>query len=114
MLRDQQVLDDASAYKMFLNDPFECGWIAPSIPGAFRVHHRNRSAFADTKAVDLRAKNSSLLGKSELSEPAFQILPSGDSAFQVAALRFGLLGAEENMATRDRYADGRRDFLLGF
>jgi hypothetical protein len=47
---------------MLLDDPFEDCRIARSIPGAFGIDDRDRTAFADPEAIDFRAKDTALLG----------------------------------------------------
>src|SRR5678815_5562127 len=94
MLRNEQIVDDAPADEMLLDDPLERGRITLAIPGAFRIDNGDRPAFTDAKAIGLAAQDAALLGQAKLLQSAFQILPRGDPAFHVAALRLALLGAE--------------------
>src|SRR3954470_22664954 len=97
---------------MLLDDPLERGRIALAIPGTLRIHERDRTALADPEAIRLRPQDAALIRQSEFLQALLQEVPRGDPAFLVAALRGGLIGAEENMAACYRYADGVRDLQL--
>src|SRR4051812_26965704 len=101
MLRDERIRDEASADEMLLNDPLENGRVAPGVPRAFRVDDRDRSAFANAQAVGLGAQDAALLGQAELLQPPFEKVPRGEPAVFLAALRVGLVAAEEDVAARD-------------
>lgn len=105
MLDDDRVADRFAADQMFLDDPLEDRRIALAVPRAFRVDNGNRSAFADPQAVGLGAEDPALLGKPQLFEARLQKLPCDQAAMQVAALRLGLIAAQENVAPRDRNTD---------
>src|SRR5436309_12570642 len=113
MLNDQTVLDDAAADEMLLDDALEHRRIALTVPSAFWVHHRDRSAFADPQAVRLRAQNPALLRQPELFEPSLQEVPRSQPAIFFAALRRRLIAAEEDVPPRHRNADARCDGTLG-
>src|SRR5262245_8187886 len=95
---------------MLLDDSFECGRIAFAVPGTLRIDDRNRPAFADAQTVGLCSQDAALIRETKLAEAAFQKVPGGGPALQVAALRLRLLGAQEDVAPRDRHADRFRDF----
>ena len=109
MRGDEQVLDDAAADQMFLDDSFERGWIAFAIPRAFGVDDGDWAALTDFEAVGLRAQDAALIGQSQLGEATFQEVPRRHAAFHVTALGLGLLGAEKDVPPRDRNADSVRD-----
>ena len=113
MLRDQALGDDASANQMFLNDSLENRWVAACVPRALGVDDGNRAAFADPKAVRLRAENAALFGEPELLQSALQELPRRETAILLAALRSRLIAAEENVPPRDRHANRCGDSLSG-
>src|SRR6266498_1865163 len=109
MLRDQTLLDDAAGDEMFLNDPFQHGRIALTVPCAFGIDDGDRSAFTDAQTVRLRAENAALLRQSELLEPPFQEVPRGKPAIFLAALGLGLIATQKNMPARNGHADARCD-----
>ena len=113
MRLDQMLGDHAAGDQMLLNNPFEHGRIALAVPGAFRVHDRNRTTLADAEAVGFGAKDAALLGELQLFETPLQKRPCGEAALLLAALGFGLIAAEKNMAPRDGHTDAGRDFSLG-
>src|SRR4051812_22060638 len=91
MLRDERVLDDSAADEVFLDDPLEHRRVALPVPGAFGIDDRDRAAFADAQAIGLAAKDPALLRQAELLEARLQIVPGGESALLVAALRLRLI-----------------------
>ena len=105
MLDDDRVADRLATDQMFLDDPLEDRRIALAVPGAFRIDNGNRSAFADPQAVGLGAENAAVLGQPQLFEARLQKLPSDQAAMQVAALRLGLIAAEQDVAPRDGNTD---------
>src|SRR5947207_1342854 len=66
MCRDQQVLDEAAADQVLVNDALERRRIAPSIPCPFGVDKGDGPAFADAEAIGLCPQNSALFGESQL------------------------------------------------
>jgi hypothetical protein len=109
MGKDQKILDDLSTDQMVLNNPLKRRRIALAIPRAFGVDDSNRTTLADTEAIRLRAKNAALVGKAKLAEAPLQELPRSNAAIHVAALWFRLLGAQEDVATRDGDANSGCD-----
>src|SRR3954447_16231674 len=105
MLDDCGVADPTTADQMFLDDPLEDWRIALAVPGAFRIDDGNRPAFADAQAVGFGSENAALLGQPQFLEARLQELPSDQATMQVAALRLGLVAAEQNVAPRDRNTD---------
>ena len=112
MRQNQAVLDDAAADEMLLDDSLEDGRIALPVPGALRIHDRDRTAFADPEAIGLRPQDPAPLGQTELLQPCLQVFPGCDAAILVAAFRLGLLAAEKNVPARHGHADGFRDPLF--
>src|SRR5688572_31115399 len=102
MRSDQQILDDSTADQVFLNDPLERGRVAFTVPRAFRIDDRDGASFTDAKAIGLGAQDAPLIGEAQLGKPPLQELPRRNTAFHVAALRFGLLGAQEDVTARNR------------
>ena len=113
MRGDQVFTNDAPGNQVFLNNPFEHRRIALAVPGAFRVHDRNRTALADAEAVGFRAKDAALFGELQLFETTLQKTPCGQAPVLVAAFGFGLIAAKKNVAAGDRDANALRDVLLG-
>jgi hypothetical protein len=60
MLVDEEVTNDPTADQMLLDDPFEDGRVALSVPGAFGINDGDGAAFADAQAVCLRAQDSTV------------------------------------------------------
>src|SRR5438094_846272 len=98
MLGDQEFLNHPAEDEMLLDDPLEHRRIALTVPGAFRIHDRNRAAFADAQAVRLGAQDAALVRQPELLQSALQIVPGRKAPLPIAALRGRLVGAEEDMA----------------
>ncbi len=96
---------------MLIDDPLEHRRIASSVPGTFRVYDRDRATFANAETIRLRAENATGLGQAQLLEPLLQKFPCFDGSLPVAAFRVGLIGAQEDVATRVRYADRRGEIL---
>jgi len=113
MRGDQVFTYDAAGDQMFLNDSLQHRRITLSVPRTFRVDDCNRTTFADAEAVGFGAKDAALLGELQLFETPLQKRPCGEAALLLAALGFGLIAAEKNMAPRDGHTDAGRDFSLG-
>src|SRR5262245_43489594 len=97
---------------MLLDDSLEHRRIAGGVPRAFRIDDGDRSAFTDPQAVGLRAENAALLRQPELLQAPLEEVPRRQPALLLAALRVGLIAAEEDVAPRDRDADAVRDRAL--
>ena len=83
---------------MLLDDPLQHFGGARAIPNGFRVHHGDGSLDAHAQAIDLAAINQRLRpGQVQIFEPALQILPGLQTLFLRRAMRFGLVGAQENV-----------------
>src|SRR3954462_2654019 len=114
MLRDQCIFDDLAADEVLLNDPFEDRRIARRVPRAFRIDDGDRTAFADAEAVRFAAQDAALLGQAERLQARLEVVPRGQSAFLVAALRLRLIAAQKDVPLRDRDADALRNRALFF
>ena len=101
-----------SADQMFLNDALQHGWVTPTIPCPLRIDDRDRSPFADPKAVRLGPKHTALLAQTELLQTSLQKLPRREALLFVAALRRGLIATEEDMATGGWDANRGGDLVL--
>src|SRR5262245_10426178 len=112
MTRNHELANRLAANEMLLDDPLEDRRIAGGVPQPFRIDHGNGSAFADTQAVRFGAEDAALLRQAELLQPALEELPRREAAILVAALRVGLIAAEENVTLCDRDADAHRDGVL--
>jgi hypothetical protein len=96
-----------AADQVLLDDALEHRRIARPIPGTFRVHHGNRSSFADPKTVGFGSEYAALLRQAEFFQPPLQEFPRREAALLVTAFRVGLIAAQKNMAARRRHADRR-------
>ena len=85
---------------MLLDDPLEHGRLASSVPRAFGIDDGDGAALANTKAIGFRPKDAARLGKTQLLEALFQIIPRGKRAIAIAAFRFGLIGTQKNVSAR--------------
>ena len=81
---------------MLLNDPLQHFGRRGVIPDAFGIDHRDRAPLADAQAVGLGAVDA--VEHPQFGEPALEVVPRLDARFHRAALRLGLVGAEEDMA----------------
>src|SRR3954447_1203226 len=114
MLRDQRVFDDPAADQVLLDDPFENRRIAPGVPRAFGIDDRDRTAFADPEAVRFAAQDAAVFRQAERLQARLEVVPRGQSAFLVAALRLRLIAAEKDVAPRDADTDALRNRALFF
>ena len=96
---------------MLVDDAFENGRIAASIPSTFRIDDRDRTAFADAQAVCLRPKDAAGFGQAQLLEALLQKFPCFDRSLAIAAFRVRLIGAQKDMPPRTRHADRRGNIL---
>jgi|SRR5688572_26349834 len=96
---------------MLVDDPLENDRIASSVPRAFGIHDRDRTTFADAKAIRFRTENAAGFGQAQLLEPLFQKFPCFDRSVTVAAFRIGLVGAQEDVPPGVRYTDGCGEIL---
>jgi len=113
MRSDQVFIEDTARDEMFLNDSLEDWRVALPVPRPFRIHDRNRTAFADAETIRFRAQHAALLGQFQLLEPPFEEVPCGKAAILVAAFRIALIAAEKDVAPRDRDTDAGDDLSLG-
>ena len=100
VLQDEKLLHPPSPKQMLLDDPFENRGVTLRIPSSVGIDHGDRASLADPEAVRLAAVDAPLLRKTQLLEPALQISPGGERALPFAALRLGLIAAQENMPLR--------------
>ena len=110
--KDTRPLDHAASDQVSLDDPLENRRVARAVPRPFRVDDGDRPAFADPQAVGLGAQHPALLGQPQLAQPALQIGPGGEAALAIAALRMGLVGAEQHVPLRRGHPDGGGSALL--
>ena len=113
MRGDQIFTHDAAGDQMFLNDPFQNGRIALTVPGTIWVHDGNRSTLADAKTVRLGSQNAALFGELQFLQAPLQEIPRGEATLLLTAFRFRLIAAEKDMTPRDTHTDAGRDFSLG-
>src|SRR5436305_399299 len=98
---NQRLVNQPAGNQMLLNDALEDRGVAPGVPRALRIDHRDRSAFANPKTVSLRAKDAALLRQAQLSQAALQKVPRRKAALLIAAFRVRLIAAQKNVAARD-------------
>ena len=98
MLSDHMFGDRPAVNQMLLDDPLEHRRVAGAVPHAVGVDDGDRSTFADAEAIGLRPQNPSLFRELELFQPRLQVVPGGETTLLVAALRGGLVGAQEDVA----------------
>ncbi|MCK7524005.1 MAG: hypothetical protein MZV64_43455 [Ignavibacteriales bacterium] len=93
--------------------PIRCSWMIRSstggsqfgVPGALGVDHGDGPGLAHAQAVRARAQHAAGVRQPELPQPALQVLPGGDGPLAVAALRLGLVAAQEDVAAGGGNAD---------
>src|SRR5262245_37069509 len=92
---------------MFLNDALQDRGSTGMIPRTFRINDRHWPVTTDAQAVGLRAKNQGFRpGKFEFLQAPLQVFPSFETGFARAAVRLGLIRAEEDMAAERLQAQG--------
>ena len=84
-----------------------CSWMIRSSTGgsqsryhvALGIDHRHRAVLADAQAIGLGAKHA-VVGQAQLDQAPLQVVPRDNRPLAVAALRFGLVAAQEDVALR--------------
>lgn len=95
IFREGKLRDDFPADQVLLDDALQHFWGTRVIPDALRVNHGDRPADADAKAVRLGPEN--FRREPELLEPPLEVFPRFQPGFLRAALRLGLIRAEEDV-----------------
>ena len=85
---------------MFLNDSLKHRWITVSIPSTFGVDHGDRSVSAQPQAARASTLNGTGVGKAELFEARFEVLPGCEPAFARGAFGHRWVATEKNVALR--------------
>ena len=95
---------------MLLNNPLQDGGGTGVIPDALGINDRDGTMQADAQAIGLGAKDGRILarGQTQFLQPPLEKLPRLQAGFLGAALGFGLIGAEKNVA-RHLFNSQRRD-----
>jgi hypothetical protein len=95
-----KILNDFPSNKMFLDDPFQYIGRATVIPNRLGIDNRNRAILADTEAISLGSIDKRCLSRYlQFFEPSFKELPRFKSNCLLGTIWFGLICAEENVAT---------------
>ena len=113
MLSNYVRFQHISADQVLLDDGLEHRRVALAVPGAFRIHDRNRTALTDPKAVGLGAENAAPLLQAEFLQAPFEEIPGRQPTFLLAAFRVGLIAAEKDVAARLGDADRLGSLYLG-
>ena len=97
------IFHNAITYQMLLNNPFNHFWRGASIPYALWIDHHNRTFGTDPQTIGFGAKDSlGMINRNaidlEFAQSLFKIIPRFEALIFGAAFRFGLIGAEEDMA----------------
>lgn len=92
--------------QVLVDDPFEHGRIAFSVPCAFGVHHRDRPPLADPQTIDLAAVDTALLRESQFLQASLEKVPRCETTLSFTAFGFRLVGAQEDMPPDDGNAEG--------
>lgn len=87
-----------SADQVFLDDALEGFGGAGVVPGAFGVDDGDGAVVADAEAVDLGAIDAAGVGQAQFLQARFQKFPRGQARLLGAALGFGLVATEEDVA----------------
>ena len=75
------------------------------VPDPFGIHDGDRAPRADLQTVRLGAEDAAVAGEVELLEAALEIIPRFKAGIFVDALRFALIGAEEQVTLDSVGAD---------
>jgi hypothetical protein len=95
------------AEKVALNDGFEDFGRTRMVPDAFGIDDRDGPAHANPEAVGLGAEDERLrTDESEFLQAALQEFPGRDPGVPGAALRFGRIGTEEDVALEAAQTQG--------
>ncbi len=94
---NQVIRHDPARDEVFLNDSFQHGWIAATVPGAFGIDDGDGSSLTNPETVDLGAQDTALLRKLEFLQSALEEVPGDETALAVATLRFGLVTAQKDV-----------------
>ena len=83
---------------MLLNDPLKYRRITFSVPRPLRIDNGDRTALTNAQAVRLRPEDAPPVGETEFLETLLEKIPRSKATCLVAALRFCLIAAQENVA----------------
>ena len=111
-MQERRSIYNLSLEEMLLDDPFQHGRIAGSIPGALGIDNRDRATFADAQAVGFGPQHPAGFGEAELFESTFQIVPGSERPITVATFRGRLIRAQEDMTACRRHANNGGRILL--
>ena len=89
---------------MFLDDPFQHLRGAAVVPHTFGIDDCDRPCGADAQAADLAPQDPRMAAQSQLSQPPFEEIPSGDPGRAVAAFWLFRIGAEEDVVAGGKAA----------
>ena len=95
--RKQVVLDRFTADQVFLNDAFNNFGSTGVIPCTIRVNQHDGPFFAYTQAINLAAVDAAFTGQIEFVKPFLKVIPGCQSVLFAAALRVGLVTADEDV-----------------
>ena len=102
----RELRDGMSADEMFPDDPFEDLGRARVVPSTLGIDDGDGAVDADLEAIGLGAGDGAAgAGEAEFAETSLQVFPRFQRTRAVAALRFGGIGAEEDVASDGRQAD---------
>ena len=82
---------------MLFDDPFEHRRVARMVPDVVGPDDRDRPGLADPEAVGLGSLHPAALRKPALGQAALEEVPRLEPALLRAALRLGLVAAQENV-----------------
>lgn len=102
------VFDHIASDEMFLNDAFNDRWGASGIPDSLGIHHGNRAIHTNAQTVCFGAKDTTLFTESQFFKAGFKVVPCLEAQLFVTAFWLGLITAEQDVATGDINAQGRR------
>src|SRR5262249_30306729 len=94
--RESELLHDAPADQVFLDDALDHLRRSRMVPDSFGINHRDRAAFANAETIGFGPVHS--VTQSQLRETALEILPGIQAVILGATLGLGLIGAQKNVA----------------
>jgi hypothetical protein len=109
---NEQIIDNAAAHQVLLDNPLERGRIAAAIPGAFRIDDGDRPAFADSEAIRFGPQDSALFRKTELLQTPLEKLPCGKALLFLATFWRRLVAAEKDVTPRHRHTNAVGNLFL--
>jgi hypothetical protein len=104
---ESELGDNLAVEQVILDDALQDLWGARAVPDSFGIDESDRAVEADPQTIGFGAIDQGHgAGEAQFFEPSFQVLPGFKAGGFRSAFRFGLVGAQEDMAAVFLQAEG--------